>query len=112
MNRSKLAKNWLQYASIHWPVPRASQIVHFVGHAYRCCPLHAGHVMLMRTTGLAFVGKGRQQHINAAPSLLRYKLNYADTVHGVCALESSSFVVVLCLITVIMSIMLFVWSSS
>ena len=48
--------------------------------------------LLMRTTGLAYVGKGHQQHINAAPSLLRY----ADAVRGVCAPESSSLYMYSC----------------
>ena len=75
MNPLKLAKNWLQYASfpLAWPTSvtnSAFLLAMPIDHAYcRSC------FLLMCTTGLAYVGKGRQQPhntwINAAPAALR-----------------------------------------
>ena len=57
---------------IVWCGPRKSQIVRFVGHAYRLCLLQAMCFVLMCTTGLVWVGKGRQQiHDCAAAAAAR-----------------------------------------
>ena len=69
--------------------PHERQIVRFVGHAYRPCPVHAGHVLPAHAHNWPSIGKSCQQLINAAPSLLRY--NYAAAARGVCALDSSSY---------------------
>ena len=47
--------------------------------------------LLMRTTGLAFVGKGHQQtYVDQCCSCRLSKID-ADAAREVCALESSSF---------------------
>ena len=51
------------------------------------------YFLLMRTTGLVCVGKGRQQiHVlyTAEARCCNYHID-ADAAHGVCALESSSY---------------------
>ena len=78
---------------ILWHGPQASQIVSFVGHAYRQCLIQAMCFLLMHTTCRAYVGKGRQQTYTCRSMLLLQLWDIdADAARGVlvCALESSS----------------------
>ena len=78
---------------IVWHGPRKSQIVRFVGHAYRPCLLHC--FLLLLTTGLMWVGNGHQQiHVSLAAACTPCCNSQidVDAVCGVCALESSSYV--------------------
>ena len=79
---------------IIWHSPRKSQIVRFVGHAYRPRLLQAMCFVLMRTTGLVWVGKGHQQiHDDcaaAAAQCCNSQMQMQRTGYTVCALESSS----------------------
>ena len=71
----------------------------FVSHAYRRATAGlAICFLLMRTTSLAYVGKVRQQahtiHVDQYVMLL-LQLSVAHAARGVCALESSSYGMVL-----------------
>ena len=91
MNPSKSAKIGFSMLRFLWHGPRASQIVRFCWPRLSTMPtilrlLQAMCFLLMHTTRLAYVDKGRQQTNGYSCS----SQIHADAVRGVCALENSS----------------------